>query len=66
MLLFVHMFSVLLVLLDAFVIDDTVPIEAEGEVIDMTVGIHVAVHVARYILELVFYRFHIGGHLHGE
>ena len=38
MLLFIRLSWESFVLLDAFIIDDAAPIEAEGEVIDMTVG----------------------------
>ena len=56
----------LLVLLDAGIVDNAAPIEAEGEVVGVAVGILIAAQVARHVFKLLLDGLHVGRHLHGK
>lgn len=53
----------LFVFLHAGVRNDSAPIQAEGKIIDVAIGIGVRCHVPGHVLELFLYRQHVGGHL---
>ena len=56
----------LLVLFDAGIVDNAAPIEAEGEVVGVAVGILIAAQVARHVFKLLLDGLHVGRHLHGK
>ena len=53
----------LLVFLHAVVVDDAAPVQTEGEVIGVAVGIEIAAHVAWHIFLLGLDGLHVGGQL---
>ena len=54
----------LLVFLDAGVVDDAAPVEAESEIVGVAVGILIAAEVTRHVFKLFLDSLHVGRHLH--
>ena len=54
------------ILLDTGIMDRSLPVEAEGEIVGMAVGILIAAHVAWHVLLLLLDGLHVGRHLHGQ
>ena len=58
--------NLLFVLLHTLVVDDAAPVQTEGEVVGVAVGIEIAAHVVWHILLLGLDGLHVGRQLTGQ